>query len=212
MALSEPYDILVDWPGWVTVFELGYRQEQSRTLGGRTYVKDLGQPLWRMTAMSRPLAPNLLDHWRARLNALENGLATFKGFKLSRTFPIRYPNGNWPTGGSFSGISAAIHTIGSNNKSLRIKQLPPGFVLSVGDMIQISASCLHEVMEAAVADVAGTTPFIEVRPHFWRGTAANDLVSVKRPHCIMALVPSSISSEADVTGHGSISFQAMEAR
>lgn len=212
MALSEPYDILVDWPGWVTVFELGYRQEQSRTLGGRTYVKDLGQPLWRLTAVSRPLQPNRLDHWRARLNALENGLATFKGSKLSRTFPIRYPNGTWPTGGSFSGASAAVHTIGSNSKSLRIKQLPAGFVLSVGDMIQIGANSLHEVMEAGAADVGGTTPFIEVRPHFWQGTAVNDLVSVKRPHCTMALVPGSISSEADVTGYGSISFQAVEAR
>lgn len=212
MALSEPFNILADWPGWVTVFEPGYRQEQSRTAGGRTYVKDMGSSLWRMTAQSRPLKPNVLDLWRARLNSLENGLATFVGFKVSRSYPILYPNGSWPTGSSFSGTSAAVHTIGSNSKSLRLKQLPAQFKLSVGDMIQVGAANLHEVMESAIADGSGTTSLFEVRPHLWSGTAINNVVSVKRPHCVMAIVPGSITAESDLSGFGSITFQGVEAR
>lgn len=212
MALTEPLDFLGDWPGWVTSFEPMSRQEQSRSANGRTYVKEMGSPLWRMKAQTKVLAPNQLDHWRARLDALDNGLGTFIGYKLSRCYPILYPKGSWPTGGSFSGTTAAVHTVGENNKSVRIKQLPAGFAFSVGDMIQIGDTDLHEVMESATADGAGVTPLFEVRPHFWDGVAANDPISVRRPHCIMALVPGSVSADSDLTGRGTVSFQAVEAR
>jgi hypothetical protein len=212
MALPETLDFLADWPGWVTAFEPMQRQEQSRTAGGRTYVKDMGWPLWRMTAQSKVLSPNLLDHWRARLNALENGLGTFVGFKLSRTYPMLYPKGTWPTDGAFSGTTAALHTIGANNKSVRIKQLPAGFTFSVGDMFQVGDGDLYEVMEPASADSGGVTPLLEVRPHLWETSAVNDAVSVKRPHCLMALVPGSVSADSDLTGRGSVSFQAAEVR
>jgi hypothetical protein len=213
MALTEPFDFLAEWPGWTTRFELLFRQEQSRDAGGRTYVKDFGSPLWRMAAQSKTLKPNLIDHWRARLDALENGLMTFYGYALARTYPILYPNGSWPTGVAFSGTSAAVHVVGANNKSLRLKALPAGFQLSVGDMIQIGDADLHRVMEPATADGTGETPaFFEVRPHLWPGVAIDDVVSVKRPHCLMAIVPGSIQTQTDLSGRGSVSFEAMEAR
>lgn len=211
MALTEPFDILPDFPGWTTTFELLFRQEQSRQANGRTIVKDMGSPLWQLSAQSKTMKPNELDYWRARLNALENGLMTFKGYKLSRTYPIAYPNGSWPTGGSFDGV-AAVHTVGGNNKSLRVDELPEGFALSVGDMISIGPGDLHQVMEAATADASGITGTFEVRPHFWDGVAVNDDVLVYRPYCLMAVVPGSISTQADLSGRGSVSFQAIEAR
>jgi hypothetical protein len=108
MSLSEPFDILADFPGFTTVFQPLYRQEQSRTAGGKTYVKDLGDPLWTLTAQSRQMKPNELDYWRARLNAMENGLAMFRGYSMSRTYPIKYPRGSWPTGLAFDGVSASL--------------------------------------------------------------------------------------------------------
>lgn len=212
MALTDPLDFLDQWPGWVTSFERLSRQEQSRSANGRTYVKEMGSPLWSMKAQTKVLHPNQLDHWRARLDALDNGLRTFIGYKLSRCYPILYPKGSWPTGSAFSGTTAAVHTIGANNKSVRIKQLPAGFTFSIGDMFQVGTADLYEVMEAATADVAGVTPLFEVRPHFWETSAVNDAVSVKRPHCIMALLPGSVSADSDLTGRGTVSFQAVEAR
>lgn len=79
-------------------------------------------------------------------------------------------------------------------------------------MVQIGTKDLHQVMEAAVA-VAGLTPLFEVRPHIWPGVATGAAVSISRPACIMAIVPGSISSTADMaTGRGVVSFQAIEAR
>lgn len=214
MALSEPFDLLPDFPGWVTSFDLAWRQEQSRMASGRTIVKDLGSPLWHLVAQSKVLRPNVLDYWRARLDAMENGLATFKGYSLSRTYPIAYPNGAWPTGGSFDGVSASLGSIGVNRKSITVAGLPAGFALSVGDMLAIDTD-LHRVMEAATAGGGGTTGAFEVRPHIWPGVVVGSpppVVSVYRPSCIMAIVPGSINTTAGLNGWGSVTFEAMEAR
>lgn len=215
MALTEPLDILSDFPGWVTDFDPQFRQEQSRVAGGRTYLKDLGSPLWRMAARSKLLRPNLLDHWRARLQSMQGGLVTFYGYSLSRTYPILYPKGSWPTGGGFSG-TAALHTIGSNRKSIRVTGLPAGFAFSVGDMLQIGDTDLHRVMEAATANGSGLTELFEVQPHVWpdveTGGSPAVSVSVHRPSCIMAVIPGSIVASADLNGWGAVAFQAIEAR
>lgn len=219
MAITYPLDILADFPGWSTSFELGWRQEMSRTAGGTTYVKDLGNALWKASYTSRVMRPNELDEWRARLDSLENGLQRFKGYSLSRCFPIAYPNGSWPTGASFDGVSAAVSAIGGDNKSLQIDGLPAGFQFRIGDMLQIQHGSdpvrydLHRVQEPATADETGETGSFEVRPHLWPGVAVDNIVSVKRPWCLMQIVPDSITTTADQrTGSGSITFQGIEAR
>jgi hypothetical protein len=219
MPISYPLDLLAAFPGWCTAFELGWRQEQSRTAGGVTYVKDLGSPLWTAAYQTQTLRPNQLDEWRARLESLENGMQTFKGYSLSRCFPIAYPNGSWPTGASFDGISAAVSAVGEDNRSIQIDALPVGFEWRVGDMLQVQHGAdpvrydLYRVQEPAMADETGETGSFEVRPHLWPGVAVNDVVSVKRPWCLMQIVPGSVSSPADPqTGKGSLSFQSIEVR
>lgn len=211
MALTEPLDLLPDFPGWVTQFELRYRQEQSRTAGGRTIVKDMGSPLWQMAAQTKVLRPNDLDYWRARLAALENGLKTFWGYPVARTYPIAHPKGSWPTGGAFDGASASLSSINANRKAVRIEDLPVGFKFSVGDFLSIAGD-LHQVMEPATAAVGGLTPEFEVRPHLWPSRTAGAAVSVYRPACLMAIVPGSVSADAGLNGWGSVAFQAIEAR
>lgn len=202
MAITYPLDLLANFPGWSTEFEPMWRQEQSRTANGKTIVKDMGSPLWRASYQSRSLSPNALDAWRARLASLENGINSFKGYPLSRCRPILHPgNGALPTGSLFS--------IDANRKAIRITALA-GVSLSVGDMIQIGTKDLHQVMEPVEGPL---TALFEVRPHIWPGVAIGAPVSVVKPACIMAIVPGSVSSPAEMaTGRGTISFQAVEAR
>lgn len=211
MSLTAPFDIITGFPGWTTFFDLAYRQEQSRTAGGKTYVKDMGSPLWHLVAQSKLLSPNVLDVWRAKLKQFENGLFTFYGYPLSRTYPILYPRGTWPTGGSFSGTSAAISSINANRKAIAVSSLPAGFVLSVGDYVQIGTTDLHQVLETATASGGGVTPQFEVRPFIWTGVSSG-AVSVFKPHCLMAVDPGSISTDSSISGWGSVSFSATEAR
>lgn len=201
MSITYPFDLLSSFPGWTTEFELVERQEQSRVAGGRTYVKSLGSPLWRLSAASRSLSINELDGWRARLEVMENGLKTFYGYSKSRCRPIKHP-------GSSVLPAGTVASINLNRKSLTVSGLT-GITLSVGDMIQIGDTDLHRVVDTAGSPMVE----FEVRPHLWPGVTAGATVSISKPHCVMAIVPGSVSSTADPqTGRGVVSFQAMEAR
>lgn len=197
MAEAYPIDLLDGFPGWSTQFELLWRQEASREAGGRTYAKDLGDPLWQATYQTRSLSPNLLDSWRARLDLLEGQKGTFLGYHLARCRPMKHPGSSvLPVG--------AIAAIGADRKTATLSGFA-GITFSVGDMLQVGDTDLHRV----VAD-GGT---IEVRPHFWPGVAAGAAVTIAKPHCTMAIVRGSVTSQADPqTGRGAVSFQAEEAR
>ncbi len=189
-----------------------YRQERSRTAGGKTFAKDLGSPIWRASYVTKLVRANTVDKWRAILASMDGGIQTFLGVNLSRCYPIAYPRGSWPTGDAFDG-AGGITGIDSNRKVISVQGFPPGFKLSEGDMIQVGTTDLHWVQSDAVANVSGVFPTLEVRPHLWPSVAPGTAVSVKRPHCIMSIDPDSVSSQTDLsTGMGSISFDAWEAR
>lgn len=202
MAITYPYDILADFPGWSTDFDLAYRQEISRTAIGQTFVKDFGSPLWTASYQSIVLRPNELDAWRARLKALEGGLQQFRGRPTSRCYPIAYPNG---TGmGSVSAVT--VGSIATDRKTVGLSGLPVGYVASVGDYIQIGGNNLHQIVS-----VSG--PSVEVRPHLWPVSAVGDAVTLVKPSCLMTIVPSSINTTAELsTGRGVITFQGFESR
>ena len=65
---------------------------------------------------------------------------------------------------------------------------------------------------ALTAEGRAATIQFEVRPHIWPARTVGAAVSVKQPACLMAIVPGSISSDAQINGWGSVSFSAMEAR
>lgn len=211
MTITYPINLLPGFPGWTGGFSLRWRQEQSTLASGRVLVKDMGSPLWTLRAATKALSPNNLDAWRARLTSLENGLQTFWGYPTSRCYPIAYPNGSWPTGAAFNGLTAVVSAINANRKAISLSSLPAGFVLSVGDYISIAGD-LHQVMEAATASAGGITPQFEIRPHLWPAAVAGAIVSVKQPACQMAIMPGSVGSDAQLNGWGSLSFSAMEAR
>lgn len=216
MALSAIDDILSGFPGWTPEFHLVSYDETSKTQGGDTLVKSRGTPLWNMTATSRSLSPNELDYWRARLEALDAGKRPFWGYSLSRCYPIAYPNGSWPTGAGFNGLTGAIASLGSDNKSLSLSGLPNGFALVIGDMLSFEYTAqqryaLHRIQEAATAGSDGTTSAFEVRPFIQAGAEIGTSVRLYQPRCLMMLAPGSITSTAELqTGRGAVTFQGVQ--
>lgn len=209
MAITYPFDFLDGFPGWSTRFELMRRQETSRSANGKTYVKDLGDPLWTAAYVTRVLKPNDLDRWRARLDALEEGLQTFVGRPLSRCRPIAYPAGS----GTVPESGVTVASVSSTDKRLSLAGLPAGYHLKAGDMIEVVDSGLYRLVEDRTASASGVASLFEVRPHFWPGVEDGAAVKLLKPSCAMSVVPGSISAEADKeTGRGTISFQAIEAR
>lgn len=201
MALTEPLDILDDFPGWCISFDLMARQEQSRNASGRTRTKDLGLPLWRGSWVSRTLSANRLDHWRARLSHAMVSQMTLRGWASSRCRPMAHP-------GSSALPQGTLHTIGADDQTVRVAGLA-GVALSIGDMLRIGDG-LYRAVEPASGN---PTALFTVEPHLWPGTATGQGVIVARPWCLMTVDPGSISAPADPrTGRGTISFTATEAR
>lgn len=215
MTLAAIQTILDDFPGWTSEFDLLFADEISRQQSGRTRVKDVGSgPLWRLRAQSYLLKPSEHRYWKARLHSLENGKGSFYGYDLAGCYPILYPNGTWPTGGSFSGASAQISSLNVDNKRIALKTLPAGYEISVGDYLAFdygSSRALHQAMEEATADGSGVTAQFEVRPHIRTGAAVDALVTVKRAAAVMMLLPGTLAMPADPnTAFGTISFEAIQ--
>lgn len=216
MSLATVQDILSGWPGW-TEMELSYGDQASGQGSGETIVKNLRDPLWTLHAESRSLTPNEIRHWKAVLMGLDNGRKLFLGYDLTAKYPASYPKGAWPTGGSFSGTTAQINSIGGDGVSITLKDLPAAFAGSVGDMLSVTygagspaALALFRACEAFTANGSGVTGSFEVRPTIPAGMADSDVVSVKLAACHMMIVPGSIKVPSDVTGRGTISFDGLQ--
>lgn len=201
MALTEPLELLADFPGWCTAFELQARQEQSRHASGRTRVKDFGQPIWRASYVTSILSPNTLDRWRAMIGHAHVSQKTFKGIPLSRCRPIAHP-------GSAVLPAGTLAAIGDDDDTVSLAGLT-GISISIGDMIRIGTG-LYRALEPK----SGTpTGLFAIEPHLWPGTATSQAVIIDKPWVAMTIDPQSVSESVNArTGRGSISFSATEAR
>lgn len=201
MALTEPLDLLTNFPGWSQPFELMARQEQSRHASGRTRVKDFGSPLWRGAWTTKRLKPNALDEWRSKIEFAMVTQMCFRAWQSSRCRPISHP-------GSATLPAGTLHTIGDDDKTVRVSGLT-GIQMSVGDMMRMGNG-LYRAQEAASGN---PTSLFTIAPHLWAGTAVGQTVIISKPYCLMTVDPGSISVSADLgTGRGSISFSATEVR
>lgn len=187
------------FPGWTTRFELLWRQEQSRHASGRTRVKDFGTPIWMAAYQSKELNPNEIDEWRARLDALENGMVTFRAWSKSRCWPILHPKG-------VGAVNGEIDAIGLDNKSIRIDWTGGATNLSIGDMVEINDNRLYRVVGMPGGG------FIGLQPHLSAGVLVGQAVNINKPGILMTIVPGSISTQTGLNGRGAVTFQATEAR
>jgi hypothetical protein len=213
MAIPDVQDFLAAFPGWATLTPF-YGDETSGQASGQIIVKEMRPMLWQLDAKSATLKPSLIRYWKAKLTSLQNGKKLFYGFDKSCFYPGAYPNGTWPTGGSFDGVSAGVQEIPDNN-SLKLKLLPVGYTGSPGDMVSVTVNtdpltiALHMALESFTANGSGVTDAFAVEPPIRTGMAISNVVAVKRPACKMMIIPGSISyPKADA--YGSISFSGIQ--
>jgi hypothetical protein len=209
MAVSFPRSDVLSAVGFVAdgyEFKLNYRQEQSRSAGGVTFVKDLGSPLWTLKATTAALRLDDALDYEALLETLEGGVQTFMAYDLRRPYPRQHSTGAF----SDTGVTA---TVGGNNKSIAVSGVDPGFQVSRGDYLVIEvagAKKLHQVSEPSTASAGGVLALFEVRPHLWPGAAAGQPVRFKKPAIPMTMLPGSIAKTQMGALHTSINFAAMQ--
>ena len=129
----------------------------------------------------------------------------------------KYPQSD-PTGALLGGSRVQVHTVGANNRSVRLKGLPATYVLTVGDKGQIvfgsnpERNYFFEISETVTA-AAGVTPLFEVFPHLPVGIAVDQTVILAKPACKMILLPGSFNPGQATGLHADgLTFKAIERR
>lgn len=212
MAIVFPRDDIfdaVDFEPSGYDFSLFERQEFSRTSGGKTLGKSLGDPAWILSVMTRPLYLDDLLEFEAKLRSLDGVVRAFYAYDLRRPYPKEHAAGVFNDTGS-------IFSVGANNDSIRVDGLDSGFKVSAGDYLSIEYPAgwlaLHQAMEAATADSEGLTPSFQVRPHIRTGLVSSPAASVtfKTPKTTFRLDPGSLRSSMIGGVHGQVSFSAFQ--
>jgi hypothetical protein len=216
--MTEPVDFLFGFPGASVRFEPAYVQALDPTRSGRQIVTDLGPTLWEADYRTVDLRPTVLRLWKAKLNALGGGRTVFKGYDTTACYPLAYPKGAWPTGGSFNGIGVLADIDTDTNTDLKVSGVPAGYVFSVGDYLSFlmddGSRALHHVMVGGAADGGGLSPWLTVEPFIRPGITVGGSPAVEvdlvKPSADMVIVPGSISAPSAISGRGSISFTARQ--
>lgn len=207
MALSHPRnDILTSVAFQDQKFQLGWRQETSRTAGGVTLGKDLGPALWTASYTTIRLDDQAALAYEADLDTLEGVIFPFEAGDLRRLYPLAYPTGDF----SDTGVIASVN---ANNRAMALSGLAAGFVLSKGDYLSFDyrdSRALHRLVEGTVANGSGLTPQFEVRPHLREGWELATPVKLKRPSGLFTLVAGSVSQTLNNGESTVISFQATQ--
>lgn len=207
MAVTFPLaDIVTGVSFQDQVFQLMVRQEYSRTAGGVTIGKDLGSALWSASYTTMPLENRDALAYEARLNALDGVVWPFEAGDLRAQLPRAYPGGDFADTGKLASVNA-------NNKAIALKGLTAGHQISVGDYLSFDygdSRALHQVIEAATANGAGTTPQFEVRPHLRPGWELETEVTLAVPTGLFVLMPGSVQPKAQGGLHTVITFKATQ--
>jgi hypothetical protein len=191
-------------------FKIDNNQEFTGLGSGEILTAQKAPPAWVAEVSMRALHRDALAV-QAIIEALDGSINSFYMYDTRRKFPSAYPNGlTLPAGG------AKIASIGANNKSISLKNLNPGQIISTGDLLSFDYGAnpvrraLHSVLETVTANGSGVTPVFEIRPHLRVGVAVDLVVTLIKPAAKMRIVPGTFSEGTDSNDTTTFSFTARQ--
>lgn len=213
MAITYPYAVatLADRLAIESVtWDIARSDEISGTGNGDVWQAELADPKWTADVKLTINEHDGAKQIAALIRKLHGAQESFFLFDPLSPYPQSDPDG------SILGASTVqVHTGGTN--TIRLKGLPAGYVLTLGDKLQIVFSSTQhyfgEFSETITADGSGVTAAVEVFPHLPSGIAADDAVTLVKPACKGFIVP---GSHNPGTGQGPLTngagFKFMERR
>jgi hypothetical protein len=185
------------------------RYVETSGVEGEDIEAELRSPLWVGEVESVPMELAEANQLYARFLLLDGGMQSFYLHNPLAPYPQADPDGS-----IIGSDTVQIHTVGVDNKTLRLKGLPAGYVLTIGDYIAVtyntSRRALYIVCETVTADGSGNTPSFEVRGYLRPGTAVNNVVDLKKPAAKVKLVDGTLRVEPLSTVHSVIRFTARQ--
>lgn len=194
-------------PGEKLTWDIVRFDEYDSIGSGHDIVAEMAPPKWTAKLGMRPLVNAEAEALAARVRSLNGSQETFYMYNPSRKYPLSDPNG------SILGASVVqINTIGSDNRSVSLKGLPAGYVLSLADKAQIvfasgTRNFFFEFSADVTANGSGVTAEVLIWPHIPVGVIANATLVLKKPACKMQLKPDGFSpgvSSGPITDGASI--------
>lgn len=155
-------------------------KSQSADAGGNVFGSFRGRPKWGVSVSVEGGRHDANAITAADLGQFDMRDGTFLAYDIKRPFPAA----------DFGGVrlgtaSVQVKSKGSNNRSIALKGLPVGYVISKGDWLSIlyasTRRFLFKALESAVANGSGETVEFEIQPFLPKLIAVNDAVTLKKP-------------------------------
>lgn len=214
MALSFPYTI-ESFQDKFDVKRVSFQLNDNDTFSGLGSGQMLGISLMPKLFTAEVMLTDMYHaqamQMQARIEALDGVLRKFRLYNTLTPYPQADPDGSILGGSTI----VQLHSFNDNRHAIRLKGLPVGYKLTIGDMIGFTFATdrrmLIRVVEDTVADGFGVTPQFEIRPHLRPGVAIDDVMELRKPSGLFMMVPKSfqISTNDDLVT-SSLSFQAMQ--
>lgn len=201
MAISFPLSLaqFLDGIGIAeTTFDLSEALEVTETGGGQILVADYGPRLWEGSITVRAENHNDADRVVARAELLRQAGASFFVTRTTRLGPQADP------GGAILGAATpSILTLAGNNRDMGVTGLPPGYVLTQGDLLSFTYGsptrhALHRVIATVTANGSGNIPDhgLEVSPALRPGASIGTALKFLRPFCKAVTLPGSFTPQS----------------
>lgn len=215
MALPEilPAPLFVDQLKIRSVrWQLQRFDEMSGLASGDVLAAESSAPKWSGDVVLAPMYHADAAQTQALVESLDGPMRSFYLYAPQLPYPQDDPDGS-----KLGAAAPTIHTVGANNKSLRITGLPNGYRLTVGDFLAFDYGvnplrrAFHRVVETAQASSGGLTPLFEVRPHLRPGVVTGLAVALSKPAAKVFIMPDTFdpgTAEGVITS--GMSFQVMQ--
>lgn len=192
------------------VFDI-QRNDQFSGLGsGMFWQAELSPPLWiaDCSLAAKPSRDALSD--AAIIRSLNGSQGTFYLFDPQALYPADDPDGT-----TLGSSTITVTSVGSNKRDIALEGFPPGYRLRVGDKMQITHTgakeSFHEVSRTVDANGSGQMATVNVFPAIPAFVAPGDAVILKKPSCLMVIMPGSHNpGSSDGVNTTGASFKAIQ--
>lgn len=190
---------------------------RNRDGSGMIEIIELGDPLWELKLVTKPLRPSVRAAWKAWAMSLQGGIQLFWGYHPILQYPLAYGAASVtmfrasPYGAIlFDGTAELLAKTAS---TLQLGRLPTTFVVTPGDMVSVplttGSRMLHTVTEGGTASAGAVT--VSVQPPVRSETVAvgsTDVRMVRAPALFVLRHETFSASDSEILAP--VSFEAMQ--
>lgn len=210
MALTFPRHMTIPKAWKVGAFSLKRFQEQSTLRNGDLWIKDLADPHWTATYVSKPVSMATKKAWMADLRSLEGGVKTGYFHAVEDGWLSAYSK-NVAATHDYS--SAVVSAIAGDFQSLSFTGLPANLQVAAGDLVTVATSVgieTYQFTESGTANGSGVLSTISVTPPVKSSVATSDEVTMYECYIEGVIIDDSLTVVKDDDNFYVISFQVMQ--